>query len=190
MNQAWTGILLHTQSQCTNEVIVFCFDKRQMNAIFVQQLCLFAPPRNTSAFSEIHEQHSWYFHLNSWEAATVVSDRERGAPVFDPDVTSVMDESRPANGKTQLFQLPIIWHPVSGVLYVGVTASLCRQKRKETGGGVGHVLPCSQHVSLHWLQLPSSTFLSQIKLYTLSELNGECLVVVATHFQNGIIVGG
>lgn len=74
------------------------------------------------------------------------SDRERGAPVFDPDVTSVMDETRPANGKTQLFQLPIIWHPVSVVLYVGVTASLRRQKREDTGEKVGHVLPLSARV--------------------------------------------
>lgn len=89
-------------------------------------------------------------------------DRERGAPVFDPDVTSVMDESRPAGGKTQLFQLPIIWQRLSAVLHVGVTGSLCRQKRGDTGGKVGHVLPRSQHVSFHWLQLPCSTFLSQI----------------------------
>lgn len=65
------------------------------------------------------------------------SDRERGAPVFDPDVTRVMDETRPANGKTQLFQLPIIWQPVSAVLYVGVKGSLRRQKREDTGGESG-----------------------------------------------------
>lgn len=171
----------------------FCFDKRQMNNIFVKQLCLFVPPPPVfwNTFSEIHWEKSRYFHLDSWEAATLGSDGERGAPVFDPDVTSVMDETRPANGKTQLFQLPTIWHPVSAVLYVRVRASLRslrRQKREDTGEKVGHVLPPSQHVSLHWLQFPSSTFLSQIKLYTSSELNGECLVVVATHFQNGIIV--
>lgn len=60
-------------------------------------------------------------------------DREQGAAVFNPDVTSVMDESRPADGKTQLFQLPVIWHSVSAVQYVGVTGSLCTQKRGDTG---------------------------------------------------------
>lgn len=60
-------------------------------------------------------------------------DREQGAAVFDPDVTSVMDESRPADGKTQRVQLPIIWLWLSAVLYVGETGSLCTQKRGDTG---------------------------------------------------------
>lgn len=94
-------------------------------------------------------------------------DRERGAPVFDPDVTSVMDESRPAGGKTQLFQLPIIWQRLSAVLHVGVTGSLCRQKRKDTGGKVGHVLPRSQHVSTG-CNFPVPLSFLKSKLYTLS----------------------
>lgn len=116
-------------------------------------------------------------------------ERERGAPVFDPDVTSVTDKSRPANGKTTI--------SVAYNLALGQRCSVrgsnrqpLQTKRETKVGKVGHVLPRSLHVSFHCLQLPSSTFLSQIKLYILSGLNGKCLVVVATHFQNGIIVGG
>lgn len=128
----------------------------------------------------------------SWlmRSSLVDPDRERGAPVFDPDVTSVMDESRPADGKTQLFQLPIIWHSLRGCTVRGRNRQPLQTKERRHGGKVGHVLPRSQYVSFHWLQLSSSTFLSQMKLYTLSGLKGKCLVVVATHFQNGIIVGG
>lgn len=101
---------------------------------YLSSSSVYLPPRReTLQHFQKSTESSWCFHLDSRGAATVGSNRERGAPVFDPDVTSVMDETRPANGKTQLFLLPIIWHPVSAVLYVGVKASLRRQKREDTG---------------------------------------------------------
>lgn len=130
-----TGILLHTQSQCTSEAIMqghFTLIKgRWMPCLLNGSVYLFPPPRNVSSFSEILRLRSWYFHLDSREATAAGSDRARVSPVFDPDVTSVMDESRPASGKTQLFQLPIIWQPFSAALYVGVPGSR-RQKREDT----------------------------------------------------------
>lgn len=106
---------------------------------------------------------------------------ERGAPLFDPDVTSVTEET-----------ISVAYNLAQGqrCSVRGSNRQPPQTKESRHGGKVGHVLPRSRYVSFHWLQLPSSTFLSQIKLYTFSRLNGKCLVVVATHFQNGIIVGG
>lgn len=96
--------------------------------------------------------------ISSWlmRSSLVDPDWERGAPGFDPDVTSVMDESRPAEGKTQLFQLPIIWQRVSVVLNVGVTGSLCRQKRGDTGGKSE---TCASSLSARVLPLAATSLL-------------------------------
>lgn len=134
----WTGPLWQeysvTMHKLSYRVRPFSFAKRQMNAIFVKQLCLFVPTPPEEHFIIFRNPTTELIFL-SWlmRSSLVDPDRERGAPVFDPDVTSVMDESRPADGKTQLFQLPVIWHSVRAVLYVGETGSFCRQKRGDTG---------------------------------------------------------
>lgn len=72
-------IFLHTVTihKWSYRVRPFSFAKRQMNAIFVKQLCLFIPPplRKSLSFSEIHQLLSWYFHLDSWEAASWIRSR-------------------------------------------------------------------------------------------------------------------